>query len=60
MARLQEGAAEDQHSGPIAVVDEFPNAFLEKLSGLPLISNSCPESKAPYRMGLAELAELKK
>lgn len=70
LARLQEATAEVQHSGPIAVVDDFPDIFPGELPGLPpqremdfeieLLPGSSPESKALYRMGPAELAELKK
>ena len=48
---------------------EFPDVFPENLSGLPpnreiefsidLLPGSSPISKAPYRMALAELRELK-
>ena len=53
----------------IFVVREFLDVFLEDLSGLPpdreiefsidLLPGSSPISKAPYRMALVELRELK-
>nr|GFD02001.1 putative reverse transcriptase domain, aspartic peptidase domain protein [Tanacetum cinerariifolium] len=55
------------HDQPI--VSEFPNVFLDELPGIPsvhevefnieLIPRSEPISKAPYRMALIELKELK-
>ena len=52
----------------IAVVKEYPNIFPEELPGLPpdreiefsidLLSRLGPNSKAPYRMALAEMKEL--
>ena len=54
----------------IPVVREYPDVFPREFSGLPperevdfsidLIPGSSPISKAPYRMALIELAELKK
>ena len=53
----------------IPIVSEFPEVFLEDLPGLPpdreiefsvdLLLGSGPISKAPYRMALFELKELK-
>src|SRR3954470_11392640 len=53
----------------IAVVRDFPDVFLEELSGMPpdrcvefivdLIPGTAPISKHPYRMSPHELAELK-
>ena len=53
----------------IPIVREFPDVFLEDLSGLPpdremefsidLLPDSSPISKAPYWMAPAELRELK-
>ena len=53
----------------IPIVREFPDVFLEDLSGLPpdreiefsidLLPGSSPISKAPYRMAPVELRELK-
>jgi hypothetical protein len=52
------------------VVKEFPDVFFEDLPGLPpdreiefsidLLLGTTPISKAPYRMALVELEELKK
>ena len=54
----------------ILVVREYLEVFLKQFSGLPpkrevefsidLVLGSSPISKAPYRMALIELAELKK
>ncbi|XP_057250708.1 uncharacterized protein LOC130591411 [Beta vulgaris subsp. vulgaris] len=54
----------------IPIVCEYPDVFPEEVPGMPpqreidfnidLIPGSAPISKAPYRMGLAELQELKK
>ena len=54
----------------VEVVKEFKDIFLEDLSDLPpdremefsinLLPRTSPVSMAPYRMALAELAELKK
>ena len=56
------------YSVPVAC--EFPDVFLEDLTGLPplrevefsinLCPDAVPRSKAPYRMSPAELRELKK
>ena len=53
----------------IPVVREFPDVFLEELPGIPLerevdlsietMPGTSPMSRAPYRMALAELKELK-
>ena len=53
----------------IPVVREFPDVFLEKLPGIPLemevdlsieiVLGTSPVSRAPYRMALIELKELK-
>jgi hypothetical protein len=54
----------------IRVVQEYPDVFLEELSGMPpdhdtkliieLLPGTPPISKRPYRMLINELAELKK
>jgi hypothetical protein len=54
----------------IRVVQEYPDVFLEELSGMPpdhdtkliieLLPGTPPISKRPYRMPVNELAELKK
>jgi hypothetical protein len=54
----------------ITVVNEFPDAFLKELLGMPLdcdiefsielIPGTAPISKRPYRMDVKNLAELKK
>src|SRR5262249_44563867 len=54
----------------VAIVNEFPDVFLNELLGLPpkreidieidLVPNMEPISKAPYRMAPIELKELKK
>ena len=53
----------------ISVVREFPYVFLEELPGIPLdreedlsieiVPGTAPLSRAPYKMVLAELKELK-
>jgi hypothetical protein len=54
----------------ILIVCEYPDVFLDELPGMPpdrdiefaieLQPGTAPISKRPYRMPLAELAELKK
>jgi hypothetical protein len=54
----------------IRVVQEYPDVFLEELSGMPLdrdirflielLPGTPPISKRPYRMPINELVELKK
>jgi hypothetical protein len=54
----------------IRVIQEYPNVFLEDLSGMPpdrdieffikLLPGTPPISKRPYRMPVNELVELKK
>jgi hypothetical protein len=54
----------------IKIVREFPDVFLEELSGMPpnrelefvidLLPGTPPISKRPYRMSVEELNELKK
>jgi hypothetical protein len=54
----------------ILVVQEYPNVFLEELSGMPpdhdieflieLLPGTPPISKRPYRMPVNELVEFKK
>ena len=51
------------------MVKEFPNVFLEELSGLPperevdlsieILSGMAPNSRAPYQMAPTKLKELK-
>jgi hypothetical protein len=51
-------------------VDDFPDAFLDELLGMPpnrgiefiieLLPGTAPIAKRPYRMGVNELEELKK
>jgi DNA-directed RNA polymerase specialized sigma54-like protein len=53
----------------VLVVDEYPDVFLDELSGMPpdkdiefiidLILRTAPITKRPYRMAPAELAKLK-
>ena len=54
----------------ILIVNEYPDVFLEELPGMPperdieftieLLPRTAPIAKRPYRMGVNELAELKK
>ena len=54
----------------IRIVNEYPNVFPEELPGMPpkrdiefiieLLPGTAPIAKRPYRMGVNELAELKK
>lgn len=55
--------------GNILVIQEFANVFLEEIPGLPpkrdidftieLVLRAAPVSRAPYRMSVPELTELK-
>jgi hypothetical protein len=61
---------EGDHLEKILVVQEYPDVFVEKLSGMPpdhdieflieLLPGTPPISKRPYRMPVNELVELKK
>ena len=54
----------------IQIVNEYPDVFPEELPGMPperdiefiieLLPGTAPIAKRPYRMGVNELAELKK
>ena len=54
----------------VPMVRDYPNVFLEELSGMPpdhdvefiidLLPRTGPIAKRPYRMSVDELAELKK
>jgi hypothetical protein len=61
---------DEEASNQNRVVDEFPDVFLDELSGMPpdcdiefiieLLPRTAPIAKRPYRMGVDELEELKK
>lgn len=70
LAYVREVTKETSQLDKIAVVSEFQDVFQEDLPGLPpareiefeieLVLGTRPESKAPYRLALLELEELKK
>ena len=69
LANLEESESKSKELSMIPVVAEFPDVFPDELPGLPpkravqfvisLAPGVTPISKAPYRMALAELKELK-
>ncbi|GKA08070.1 putative reverse transcriptase domain-containing protein [Tanacetum coccineum] len=69
LASIKDTSLDGPHLESHPVVQDFPNVFLEELPGIPpehevefsieLIPGTEPISKAPYRMALIELKELK-
>ncbi|XP_024990677.1 uncharacterized protein LOC112524966 [Cynara cardunculus var. scolymus] len=65
---VSEWKSEEKHIQDIPVVRNYPEVFLDDLSGLPpsrqvefridLVPGAAPVAKAPYRLALAEMQEL--
>nr|GEY06831.1 hypothetical protein [Tanacetum cinerariifolium] len=68
MAQVMEKKPDEKRLENIHVVREFPNVFLEELTGLPpvrqvefqidLIPKAAPVARAPYRLAPSEMQEL--